>query len=638
MNIAMFNIIDQWQAKSTASVFQGTILENILTKFNIRQGVVEANYIPCITPVGHATLSTGSNPKDHEIIGRSWWTIETGHQVEVSLQDLSDHLLYGAPSPFRFTNYIKNNNLCHGLKGFFSIVAAAKDFVPLILGGDVADVQIYPWLGPGGWEVNIRCIDQWILSKSISDEIIYNLSNRLKISAKYIGWEPTTRCHRFLLLNFSLLSVNPIKVDAFYSDCVRLFLNEASRRGEQNALSCQSFYSTDWVGHESGPISNDYKKTLKEVFEIIAYQITHSIELSYKDNFIGLITSDHGGRDVEALIKLEPKFRSRLNYAEFEYGPKETGHDKTLFQSTSTSSPDILYWYDVGGSNDINRHGYEEDDHDKFKISSSHWDESFKSHNQPAIIEVADENKYFYSQLFRNVWKGSHGASILDRKKPQDLNPDDYTIPYIFFIRNPSRQNKSFLQDVNPIYHRELREIFFSLIRRSFIVTPSKPQPLPKTTYGGARMLSMHGLSQQCQLMEKAYESIAKAIRLEELSLDSLKNFQKGLSLEIENEELSLISKLLLVYVKIGIIKPDFSSIKDIMVSPSDFKGGLSEGEKAMMDSLGRFSDLHQIIREIKNLKDLLDSSQTKDDVAEAFEITANILHEKVIEIEELLA
>ena len=156
MDIAIFNIIDQWHAKTLDSILPETNLQNVLKNLFHVHGIVEANYIPCVTPVGHATLSTGSNPKNHQIIGRSWWTTETQKRVEVSIEDLFDLLLYGNPSNFTFPNYIRDNNLCRSLEGWFSIIAAAKDFVPIILGGDVADIQIFPWIGVNGWELDIR--------------------------------------------------------------------------------------------------------------------------------------------------------------------------------------------------------------------------------------------------------------------------------------------------------------------------------------------------------------------------------------------------------------------------------------------------------------------------------------------------
>lgn len=241
MDIAIFNIIDQWHAGTLDSVLPETNLQNILRTISHTRNTVIADYIPCVTPVGHATLSTGSNPKDHQIIGRSWWTTETGAKIEVSIEDLFDLLLYGSHSPFQFPNYIRDNNLCGSLEGWFSIVAAAKDFVPLILGGNAAHIQIFPWIGLSGWELDIRCRDQRIVDQNIRDQIISILA-RAKVKAIYGGWDPARRCHFFNLADFNLSSVEAIDVDKSYSECIKLFLQKAHDIGKQRALSCQSFY------------------------------------------------------------------------------------------------------------------------------------------------------------------------------------------------------------------------------------------------------------------------------------------------------------------------------------------------------------------------------------------------------------
>lgn len=402
-------------------------------------------------------------------------------------------------------------------------------------------------------------------------------------------------------------------------------------------------YGTDWVGHEVGPSDPKYKDALRKVFEIIVDQICFAKEKSEHGNLIGLITTDHGSRDVDNLMKVEVIENAQLEYHEFGPGSNNIGHDRTSFQSISRSSPDVLYWYYVGSGDAVNRHGYATDDHDRFNIGGRVLGESFQSHNKPDIIEIADRNKYFYPQIYGDVWKGSHGASIRNRQQPQDLNPDDFTIPYIFFRFTNLQPRENLLNDIRPQlpeYHHELRTLFLLLLRKyctgeNRALIPSDPKNRGETMPNLPRMLSLHSVSQQCQLLEKAYNTVAKELPLDS---DLLDHFRGYIYSESESAELSMASKLLLMYVRTGSVYPKYGGIRQIIKCPSNFEGKLSTEELTMMKSLERFSNINQILSEIKNLSNGLIASQSVSDAAKALEETAQRLKTKAIEIEKLLA
>lgn len=101
------------------------------------------DYIPRTTPVGHATISTGSPPSVHRVQGRTWCenaavpaTMQIGHAVTLTRPRATDPLAaLGHSSLAAQLRAAKTRGI---------VGVAAKDFIPFVFGAWDCDVSVYP--------------------------------------------------------------------------------------------------------------------------------------------------------------------------------------------------------------------------------------------------------------------------------------------------------------------------------------------------------------------------------------------------------------------------------------------------------------------------------------------------------------
>jgi hypothetical protein len=101
-------------------------------------------YIPRTTPVGHATISTGSLPSRHRIQGRTWFSNNSGgllveHDVETLAAGTFDPGLHVWLQSHSLAAAVRARRPDAGI-----VVAAAKAFIPFVLGAESADLAVYP--------------------------------------------------------------------------------------------------------------------------------------------------------------------------------------------------------------------------------------------------------------------------------------------------------------------------------------------------------------------------------------------------------------------------------------------------------------------------------------------------------------
>lgn len=658
--IAMFYVIDQWYVKNPQEGLSK--LELIIPSPECEEAyeelvealrglfteckTIRADYIPCITPVGHATLSTGHNPRDHQIIGREWY-IQQG-RTEVDIHNLLDWLVFQEPEGLGFPEYIDGHNLCRevGMSEWFKIVCAAKDFIPFILGGNNADIQMYLSMRKEKvngdisekWELHVRCVPGEDLVDAEMRELIRKNLTKFDKAARWVGWDKMYRIHVFALPNFDPWK-DVVEVDIFFANILPDLMKLALKSNRENILVCQSFWSTDRIGHRWGPGSKEYWETLSQMVIIIADQINWVKNLN--ERIMGAITTDHGGRSVSSKLTVEwNDADNEYQYVEYSGEDNIEGQNQAIYQAEENKSRDVCYWYNIEKDEKSGIYRKNCYDCERFAIKKDIMKKSYQEketrstrNNRPVVIEIPAATKYFYpSKGGKVVFKGFHGASVSDSNPPEDLNAADYIIPYILFShgKSPPEKYKS------PNAHKDIRESFFSLIKRYGYIRDNKTlKPKErKTNVVGKRRLSLSGLSHQCEILDKFFRRLADY--LEGLNESQAKSIIRGLIANIPKEEEGY-------ELSEGIQR----LIKDMLTNrkePPDFKKNLlrivkfRKSEVSAMKTLKSYFNIDQIRPDIEKLRRNLEESSSKEQAIASLRYAASSLMDTAAKIEELLA
>lgn len=465
MNSAAFLIIDQ---------FVASYLSYFAERLDVQhgRGTAIANYLPCVTPVGHATLSLGCMPNQHGVIGRKWFTREFGSLDHVDIEQFADDLYYNRPPRgFRHEQNILVNNLCLQFEDRFCLVASVKPFVSFLLGGNRADVLIFPIpdRGRGRWIIAFKTATWASLIQRIAPQVVghlYTLAHEAQVSVppgaiQDLGYDHATMSYRFTFPSFGGRfhpnSDQAAAVDRFYVRCVESIID--SMPSDLNLMLAHSFYSCDWVGHDRGCGSSEYRNNLDELAQIIRGLLL-GLSARSDGQLVWIITGDHGGRLVTGEIHLDPIGPPPLTYehVSYPYGAMHTRCGLNVGgMNQEIELADLMYIYGptpVGPArNDLSIDGCATN---QLNIGGNVLANSFNPQNSPDQIEVPEEHWYLTSRC--NQFRGYHGAGYTRTASGMERCQSDYTVPVL-------------TSDVSlplPTSHDEVRSHFVRACRRRF--------------------------------------------------------------------------------------------------------------------------------------------------------------------------
>lgn len=404
---------------------------------------VSLDYVPRVTPVGHATISLGSPPSDHGVHGRRWWVSSYGQGgFECDLDK------YNRPDfDNNLKNYIIDNSLINKIKGNFkkkenvkvaTVIVAAKAFIPFLFGAEKSDIFAFPpFVAPMYDKKNnkfyisvVFCAKSDEGKKVLRDskldifkywkKLIYHIepgngyaayqsrvNNDLELQwvlDSSCGGKPDISSYFHSLMK----KYSPV-VDDYYAFVGDLLLSRLEREylnkySKCLALLVQSWFSTDTLGHAFGIESDEYKVGLQLAMSTAQDRVEQGYSVA--------ITSDHGGsalrrplqfRKKSQLVESESQgmYMLKLPSADkvFECGDHLVGFNK----KGVVSNVRVLYedrlsgWLDVGGVTDA------------IKMRS------FSKSYMPLWL-VLPKSERFYSHAIAKTPKvnpkGDHGASV----------------------------------------------------------------------------------------------------------------------------------------------------------------------------------------------------------------------------------
>ena len=287
------------------------------------------NYMPTYTGPGHASIYTGTTPENHGIIANDWFNKTTGNYLycteDTSVNTVGSKSKSGRMSPKNMeattiTDELKLNTNQRGKVIGISI----KDRGAILPAGHKADAAY--WFD-GGTE------GKWITSTYYLKELPkwVHEENKRKAPDQYLGqpwetllpitdytesiaddnpYEGTFRTeekpvfpHNLPALrdsnnHYSLIKATPFGNTIVKEMALAAIKGEQLGKDEFTDFLAISFSSTDYVGHQYGPMSVEIEDTYLRLDKELAELLTQLETTVGKDQFLVFLTADHGAVNV----------------------------------------------------------------------------------------------------------------------------------------------------------------------------------------------------------------------------------------------------------------------------------------------------------------------------------------------------
>ena len=290
------------------------------------------NYVPTVTGPGHSSISTGSTPKTHGIVGNNWYDRERKHSIyctdDSNYNNVGGDDYSGNKSPnnllvetFADINKMSNNNKSK------TISIAIKDRGSILMGGKTADAaywyygkeraqwitstfymnQIPDWVKEFNKEDNLeKYLEDWNTLKDISTyenhEIDNNSFEKLFKGKDNSAFPYDTKSLMKHNDCFDMIKETPYGNTMTTDFAIEAIVNEnLGKRGVTDVITV-GYSSTDYIGHSFGVASVETQDTY------IRLDLEIQKLLSFLDKEIGkneytlFLTADHGVLEIPAYL------------------------------------------------------------------------------------------------------------------------------------------------------------------------------------------------------------------------------------------------------------------------------------------------------------------------------------------------
>lgn len=289
------------------------------------------NYVPTVTGPGHSSISTGSTPKTHGIVGNNWYDRERRHSIYCT--DDSNYNNVGgddysgnkSPNNLLVETFADINKMSNNKSKTISI--AIKDRGSILMGGKTADAaywyygkeraqwitstfymnQIPDWVKEFNKEDNLeKYLEDWNTLKDISTyenhEIDNNSFEKLFKGKDNSAFPYDTKSLMKHNDCFDMIKETPYGNTMTTDFAIEAIVNEnLGKRGVTDVITV-GYSSTDYIGHSFGVASVETQDTY------IRLDLEIQKLLSFLDKEIGkneytlFLTADHGVLEIPAYL------------------------------------------------------------------------------------------------------------------------------------------------------------------------------------------------------------------------------------------------------------------------------------------------------------------------------------------------
>ena len=296
--------------------------------FNFRNN--HFNYIPTYTGPGHASVYTGTTPRNHGIIGNDWYNKFEEKEVyctgDISVKPVGTTSPAGQMSPHRLipTTVADENRLFTQFKGK-TIGIALKDRGAILPAGHTANAAYwFHGYNEGKWITSsyyMESLPAWVVNFNKSGKAGSYLRtwNTLKDITTYSESGPdknnfeggysgkTTFPYSLKELatpgrEYELVKVTPYGNSLTTDFAIAAIEGENLGQDEHTDFLTVSYSSTDYVGHNFGVNSKEVQDTYLRLDEDLAKLLQELDQRVGKGNYTLFLTSDHGGVDVPSYL------------------------------------------------------------------------------------------------------------------------------------------------------------------------------------------------------------------------------------------------------------------------------------------------------------------------------------------------
>ena len=289
------------------------------------------NYVPTVTGPGHSSISTGSTPKTHGIVGNNWYDRERKHSIYCT--DDSNYNNVGgddysgnkSPNNLLVETFADINKMSNNKSKTISI--AIKDRGSILMGGKTADAaywyygkeraqwitstfymnQIPDWVKEFNKEDNLeKYLEDWNTLKDISTYENHEIDNN-SFEKLFKGKDNSAFPYDIKSLMkhndcFDMIKETPYGNTMTTDFAIEAIVNEnLGKRGVTDVITV-GYSSTDYIGHSFGVASVETQDTY------IRLDLEIQKLLSFLDKEIGkneytlFLTGDHGVLEIPAYL------------------------------------------------------------------------------------------------------------------------------------------------------------------------------------------------------------------------------------------------------------------------------------------------------------------------------------------------
>ena len=289
------------------------------------------NYVPTVTGPGHSSISTGSTPKTHGIVGNNWYDIKRKRSIYCT--DDSNYNNVGgddysgnkSPNNLLVETFADINKMSNNKSKTISI--AIKDRGSILMGGKTADAaywyygkeraqwitstfymnQIPDWVKEFNKEDNLeKYLEDWNTLKDISTyenhEIDNNSFEKLFKGKDNSAFPYDTKSLMKHNDCFDMIKETPYGNTMTTDFAIEAIVNEnLGKRGVTDVITV-GYSSTDYIGNSFGVASVETQDTYIRLDLEIQKLLSFLDKQIGKNEYTLFLTADHGVLEIPAYL------------------------------------------------------------------------------------------------------------------------------------------------------------------------------------------------------------------------------------------------------------------------------------------------------------------------------------------------
>ena len=321
-----FDNLDKYKESYSNNGFNRLIREG----FNLKNN--HFNYVPTVTGPGHSSISTGSTPKTHGIVGNNWFNKNTQKDVycttDLNYENLGGNAYSAKMSPNNLlVNTLGDLNRIENDMNSKTISIAIKDRGSILMGGRKANAA-YWFYGKdkGEWvssKYYMEELPEWVDNFNNSDIVstyigewntLYDINSYKESRSDDNNFEKSFKgdpsvtfpydLNKLKHLNdgYDMLKETPFGNNLTTDFAIKAISNEKLGKDQFTDVLTISYSSTDYIGHNFGV---DAKET-QDAYLRLDLEIERL--LYFLDSYVGeneytlFLTADHGASKIPAYL------------------------------------------------------------------------------------------------------------------------------------------------------------------------------------------------------------------------------------------------------------------------------------------------------------------------------------------------